>query len=156
MRRATKKNERGEKVKYEYANGYKVTRIVGFDNGSGFAFGVDGNARFPLMTCRFTERDGKKTFYGGRFFGHEKADAAKRDFTGRVEKYKAGNPDAAVKYNYLANAEMGAEGNYNMIDGIINNAQKPSMLEQMAEYERGIANVPAGEPANRKPVEVAR
>ncbi|MCL2776174.1 MAG: DUF4316 domain-containing protein [Oscillospiraceae bacterium] len=48
------------------------------------------------------------------------------------------------KQNYLASAEMDEEGNYNMIDGIINNIlinniPKPSLLEQMKEYERRIA-----------------
>ena len=43
------------------------------------------------------------------------------------------------KQNYLASAEMSDEGNYNMIDGIINNIPKPSLLEQIKEYERRIA-----------------
>jgi hypothetical protein len=43
------------------------------------------------------------------------------------------------KENPLAAAEMSVEGNYNMIDGIINNAPKPSVLERMKEYERQIA-----------------
>ncbi len=44
--------------------------------------------------------------------------------------------------NYLASAEMSVESNYNLIDGIINNAApKPSVLEalrqhQEQEYER--------------------
>ena len=44
-----------------------------------------------------------------------------------------------VKQNYLASAEMDEESNYNMIDGIINNTPKPSLLEKMKEYERQIA-----------------
>ena len=43
------------------------------------------------------------------------------------------------KQNYLASAEMDEEGNYNMIDGIINNTPKPSLLEKIKEYERLIA-----------------
>ena len=43
------------------------------------------------------------------------------------------------KQNYLAFAEMDEEGNYNMIDGIINNIPKPSLLEKIKEYERLIA-----------------
>jgi len=43
------------------------------------------------------------------------------------------------KQNYLTSAEMDEEGNYNMIDGIINNTPKPSLLEKMKEYERQIA-----------------
>ena len=42
------------------------------------------------------------------------------------------------KFNHLANAEMDEEGNYNMIDGIINNTKKepPSVLRQLEAYER--------------------
>ena len=43
------------------------------------------------------------------------------------------------KYNHLAAAEMDEEGNYNMIDGIINNVPKPSVLERMKDYERRMA-----------------
>ena len=39
-----------------------------------------------------------------------------------------------VKYNYLAAAEMGEEANYNQIDGIINNAKKPSILEHLRNF----------------------
>jgi len=51
----------------------------------------------------------------------------------------ADNQDNEMKHNYLATAEMGEEGNYNMIDGIINNTPKPSVLEQLREYERLMA-----------------
>jgi hypothetical protein len=44
--------------------------------------------------------------------------------------------DKEKKDNYLATAEMSVEGNYNQIDGIINNVPKPSFLEQLKEYER--------------------
>ena len=43
------------------------------------------------------------------------------------------------KQNYLASAEMDEESNYNMIDGIINNTPKPSLLERMKEYEQRVA-----------------
>jgi hypothetical protein len=43
------------------------------------------------------------------------------------------------KFNHLAAVEMAEEGNYNMIDGIINNSNKPSILEHMQEHERKIA-----------------
>jgi len=50
------------------------------------------------------------------------------------------------KQNHLASAEMDEEGNYNMIDGIINNTKKPSILEHLRQYEpepsdRGDRNV---------------
>lgn len=41
-----------------------------------------------------------------------------------------------TKPNHLAAAEMGAEGNYNQIDGIINNeAPKPSLRETLRQYQ---------------------
>ena len=43
------------------------------------------------------------------------------------------------QFNHLAAAEMDEEGNYTMIDGVINNVPKPSVLERMAEYERRMA-----------------
>ena len=43
---------------------------------------------------------------------------------------------AKKKPNYLSAAEIEAEGNYNMVgDGIINNTQKPSMLEHLKALE---------------------
>ena len=41
-----------------------------------------------------------------------------------------------TKPNHLAAAEMGAEGNYNQIDGIINNeAPKPSLLDNLRQCQ---------------------
>jgi len=39
------------------------------------------------------------------------------------------------KHNHLAAAEMSEEGNYNMIDGVINNTPKPSILEHLRQYK---------------------
>ena len=39
------------------------------------------------------------------------------------------------KQNYLVSAEMDEEGNYNMIDGIINNTKKPSILEHIRNFK---------------------
>ena len=49
--------------------------------------------------------------------------------------------DNEIKHNYLAAAEMDEEGNYNMIDGVINNVYKLSVIERMREYERNIAEI---------------
>jgi hypothetical protein len=46
---------------------------------------------------------------------------------------KDGGAGAAERFNHLAAAEMGAEQNYNQIDGIINNENKPSILEQLRQ-----------------------
>ena len=40
-----------------------------------------------------------------------------------------------LKHNCLAAAEMAEEENYNQIDGIINNAKKPSIIEHMRQFK---------------------
>jgi len=62
--------------------------------------------------------------------------------------------------NYLANAEMSVEGNYNNIDGIIGNAPpkddseiKKSLLEQLEQHkteaERNVVPIDGREPPER-------
>ena len=123
----------------EYVSGYKIVRAVCFDDGCGFAFGVDQQAAFPYTIWQFDEFGGKRLYYSGHFFINENADSAELDYTDRIKEYQAANPGITERYNYLAAAEIGDEGNYNMIDGVINNVKKPSVLEQMREYERRIA-----------------
>ena len=43
-------------------------------------------------------------------------------------------------YNYLAAAEMGGEGNCNMVDGIVNNVPRPSLLDGLKAYGQRIAD----------------
>jgi hypothetical protein len=66
--------------------------------------------------------------------------------------------DIKEKYNYLAAAEKSDEDNYNMIDGIINNTPKPSLLERMKEYELRIAesNKDAADKGERKLIRPSR
>jgi hypothetical protein len=123
---------------YEYNDGYKIVRKLGFDNGGGVAFGVNKKKAFPFATWQFAENN-KKKYFCGYYFALENFNAAKLDFDERVKKYKTENPGITEKYNYLASVEMDEEGNYNMIDGIINNVPKPSLLERIKEYERLIA-----------------
>ena len=47
-------------------------------------------------------------------------------------------PDFLPPENYLKNAEMAIEDDYDMIDGIINNGEKKSVREQMGEYRNMI------------------
>jgi hypothetical protein len=126
-------------MNHEYVGGYKIISSVGFTDDIGFAIGFDQQAAFPYTTWKFYETGGKRIHYNGHYFVLENADVAKLDFKIRVDDYRTANPDVAEKYNHLASAEMSVEGNYNMIDGIINNVKKPSVLEQMKEYERRIA-----------------
>ena len=48
-----------------------------------------------------------------------------------TRKDSDGNIITEQKYNHLAPAEMMKENNYNQIDGIINNASKPTFEERM-------------------------
>ena len=59
----------------------------------------------------------------------------KHNHADRVDKYKRGNPGIMERYNYLAAAEMDSEGNYNMIDGVINNVSKASILEHLRLFK---------------------
>ena len=72
---------------------------------------------------------------------------------GKVRAFQEVRPE-----NYLAAAEMSAEGNYNQIDGIINNGErskdkepgmdKPSVLGQLSQAKK--------ECAERKPPELGK
>ena len=52
-----------------------------------------------------------------------------------ADKYRRDNPGIMVRHNYLAAAEMDTEGNYNMIDGVINNVPKVSILEHIRQFK---------------------
>lgn len=56
----------------------------------------------------------------------------------RPVKRPASDPNGTdSKFDYLVNAELSVEGNYNMVgDGIINNVPKPSMLERLEKLEQ--------------------
>jgi hypothetical protein len=125
-------------VNAEIVNGYQIARSLTFDNGAGVAFGVDPQAAFPLATWLFNVEDGKRNYYDGHFFILTNADLARLSFSDRVAQYKTDNPTVKEKTNYLASVEMSAEGNYNKIDGIINNTPKqpPSVIRQLEAFER--------------------
>lgn len=55
---------------------------------------------------------------------------------GKVRAFQEVRPE-----NYLAAAEMSAEGNYNQIDGIINNEPppKPSVLDALSQCRQDAA-----------------
>ena len=57
------------------------------------------------------------------------------------------------KHNHLAAAEMGAEGNYNMIDGIINNVEKPSILDHLQQF-KSTPNERGGKPGKSAAIEI--
>ena len=52
------------------------------------------------------------------------------------EAMKAGiAQNGSPQNNHLAAAEMDEEGNYNMIDGVINNVKKPSIIDHLRNYK---------------------
>ena len=66
-------------------------------------------------------------------------DARRQELYREVDRFKPKYKVQAAqeaKPNHLAAVEMGAEGNYNQIDGVINNeAPKPSLRETLRQYQ---------------------
>ena len=66
-------------------------------------------------------------------------DARRQELYREVDRFKPKYKVQAAqeaKPNHLAAVEMGAEGNYNQIDGIINNeAPKPSLRDTLRQYQ---------------------
>jgi hypothetical protein len=117
----------------EYANGYEIMQAVCFDDGNGFAIGIDEEAPFSLTTWQFTEKDDMKIYFNGFYFRLDEKDTAQLDYEKRIVKYTRDNPGVQEKYNYLATTEMTVEDNFNQIDGVLNNASKPTFEERMKD-----------------------
>jgi len=60
-------------------------------------------------------------------------------------EYEAARAVSRQKYNHLAAAEISEEENYNMIDGIINNTKKPSILDHLRQF-KPLPNERGGKP----------
>ena len=84
-------------------------------------------------------------------------DARRQALYREVEQFKPAyevKVPQEVKPNHLAAAEMSVEGNYNQIDGIINNeAPKPSsVLDNLRQYQEEAGKSQGGAaPPNRDP-----
>ena len=50
-----------------------------------------------------------------------------------TQRDSAGIEKVEQKYNHLAPAEMMSEDNYNKIDGVLNNARKPTFEQRMKD-----------------------
>ena len=73
-----------------------------------------------------------------------------------VGQLLAFRPVRPAPENYLATAEMGAEQNYNQIDGIINNEPpKPSLLDQLKQCQDAAGQQPAS-PSHERPHDLER
>ena len=103
-------------------HGYEITCSIWFDNQRGFAIGHNPNAPDPFVCWQFTAENGARDFYWGRYCGSEKAAAA--NYAARTLAHMKDELCGEIP-NPLAAAEMSAEQNYNMIDGLRNNMAVP-------------------------------
>ena len=85
-------------MNFEQSNGYTIVQSVRFNDGGGFAIGIDKKAAFPLVTWQFTEQeDGSKTYFCGYYHTLENADNVKLEYDERIKKYESENPGITVK-----------------------------------------------------------
>lgn len=131
------------RVSFESVHGYKVIEAVCFDNERGFALAENPAAVQPFVTWQFTDEGSAKDMYCGHYT--DRRESAVMDYAKRVGEYKENHPKLAEKYNYLAAAELGGEQNYNQIDGIINNEPKPSIADQLREFQQKSAETAVGD-----------
>lgn len=135
---------------FESVYGYKIIEAVTFDNNRGFAVGENPKAVDPYVTWQFKDENSTKDYFWGHYF--KTKNSADFDYRDRVSGYKENNPTLYEKHNYLASAEMGTEDDYNQIDGIINNGTKPSILDQLREFQHKSAEpAPKSDKAPKSP-----
>lgn len=70
----------------EINQGYEICKYVLFDNGRGFAMGVNPAGPSPFVTWQFDQKDGKRYYYWGNYFNTEYKAAA--DYNARESEYK--------------------------------------------------------------------
>lgn len=66
--------------------GYTITQAVLYDNDRGFAIGANPAAPSPFVTWQFTEEQGRRDYYWGRYFGTEAE--ADKSFLDRTNDYE--------------------------------------------------------------------
>ena len=111
----------GHPEKGTAVHGYNIFHSIAFDDKRGFAIGLNLNTSNPLVCWQFTTAEnGQRDFYWGTY-ADELAVVAD-NYLARVMVHMDGGAVREV-YNPLAAAEMNAENNYNMIDGV--NPGKP-------------------------------
>jgi hypothetical protein len=113
-------------------HGYEIIRSISFDDQRGFAIGHNPEAVLPYVAWQFTAENGKQDYYWGNYFNN--LTGAAGNYAARVIVHMSGG-DIREVYNPLAAAEMSAEQNYNMIDGVINNEKPRADLTDGQTYE---------------------
>lgn len=106
----------------EVVHGYEVIRSISFNDQRGFAIGHNPEAVAPFVCWQFTDENGKRDFFWGRY-GGDMAGAADQ-YTARVMEHMSGGQVKVIE-NPIAAVEMSIEQNYNMIDGLRNNLAAP-------------------------------
>lgn len=108
--------------------GYNVQHSIWFDNHRGFALAHSPTAPDPYVIWQFTQNDGQRDFYWGKYCGSR--EQAQEIFCERVAEYQKNQRIKEVD-NPLASVEMSSEQNYNMIDGLRNNmaGDKPDLTD---------------------------
>jgi hypothetical protein len=103
--------------------GYEINRAVMFDNGLGIVLAHHPYAPSPFVTWRFgIDDDGGKWYEWGHYYSVE--DRAKIDYITRAGEYMEMYGVKEIPFSFAA-AEVEAEQNYNMIDGVKNNEGEP-------------------------------
>ena len=88
------------------SNGYKVVRALGFDNGYGFAFGIDRTQLMSYAVWQYNEQDGKKILFNGSFFDNENLDTAVLNLHDRIKDYREENPGISDKSIYFSSINL--------------------------------------------------
>ena len=153
--------------------GYAITQAVMFENDRGFALAHSPTAPSPFVTWQFTNDGGNLDHYWGHYFGSE--DRARIDFVSRAAEHKE-TYRLSEKPIPTAAVEAVEEQNYNMIDGVDNNAgvpksdltdgqtyteirelapetlldEKPSVLEQIRAAQKAPKQPPKPKPERDK------
>lgn len=65
---------------------YEITRTILYDNDRGFAIGENPAAPSPFVTWQFTEEQGRRDYYWGRYFNTK--DDAVKNFLDRTNSYE--------------------------------------------------------------------
>jgi hypothetical protein len=135
--------------------GYAIEQAVMFENGLGVVLAHHPDAASPFVTWRFgVDGEGGKWYEWGNYFSTESR--AKIDYIARAADYmeRYGVKEAPFP---TAAAEVVAEQNYNMIDGVQNNmgVPKPDLTDGQSYTEiRELApeTLPDGKPSVLKQI----
>lgn len=79
----------------ESVGGYRITHLICFSNGYGFALGKNPEAVEPFATWFFREQEGQRDFSWGHYFAS--SSGARSDFQTRIDSYRRELPSLTVR-----------------------------------------------------------